>query len=86
MKINWTSKRVSNTDWRNYYSQATGYTFLGEFEDGVLIGFITVGEIPAGCERITDINLLRIIDAHRTQINLKPTPFIQEQETLLTNN
>jgi len=86
MKINWTSKQVSNADWRNYYSEISGYTFLENTQDGVLVGFITVGEIPAGCERITDINLLRTIDAHRTQINLKPTPFIQEQESLLTNN
>lgn len=82
MKINWTSKQVSITDWRNYYSEISSYTFLENTQDGILVGFITVGETPAGCEKITDENYLRSIDVHRRQINTRPFPFIQEQKGL----
>ena len=76
MKINWTSKQVSKTDWKNYYSEISSYTFLKDTGSGILIGFITVGDIPSNCEEITDVELLRIIDCHRRQASLYPFPLV----------
>lgn len=74
MNYHWTSKKVSKTDWREYYSNISTYTFLEDKGDGILIGFISTPDIPRGCEEITDIEHLRIIDIHRKQANIGPSP------------
>jgi len=74
MQITWVKKRVSNADWRSWFSHDSTYCFLGKDDSGVWVGFLIPGEsIPMTCETVSD-NELRLIDDYRISHNIYPRP------------
>ncbi len=75
----WAEKTVTKSDWKSHYCHLNNYTFLGEEERGILVGFLTC-ELSLNVLEIFDEDKLRRIDLHRRASNLRPTPFLTEEE------
>lgn len=75
----WVEKKIPEREWNSTYSQLGSYTFLGESDGKVSVGFLDT-QIPFGGIEIYDDELLRRIDLHRRAINLRPYPLENEEE------
>jgi hypothetical protein len=84
-KIIWVKKEVDNKEW-DYIKDISAYYKLSSEGMGrgakKTVAFCVADNIPEGCEEITDIEELRLIDLHRRQVNQRPFPLIKEQEKL----
>jgi hypothetical protein len=73
----WVQKSVSKREWNSYYRELSSYTYIGADDDKIVVGFLA-SEIPSNCIEITDIERLRMIDLHRRAANVRPFPFVSE--------
>ena len=69
----WVKKRVSNIDWKNWYSKQAFYCFLRKDGSGVMVGFAVVGGVPMDCFRMSNEELVQV-DDYRKAKNIAPRP------------
>lgn len=79
MKKYWVKKTITQKEWYNNYSNRLGYGFLEKRGSDVDIGFLTVGNIPSGCELLSDEEM-RVLHLQRKAKNELPLPLKEEKK------
>jgi hypothetical protein len=71
----WVKRFIKVKEWNEFYSQVPAYSILDKSKDGIMVGFLSAGGVPADCGEITDDEELRLIDLARRANNQRPYPF-----------
>lgn len=73
-EIKWVKKKITATEWKNYYGQIPAYCFLSKDREGVWVGFLMATALPADCKPLS-VEELRRVDEYRRTANVRPFPF-----------
>lgn len=75
-------KKVTASEWNNYYSQVGSYCYLGRADRGVWIGFMVANKVPIDCEKLNPAEVLQMKEYYQ-QIN---NPFFGRYEKQYPTN
>jgi len=80
----WVTKKITKTEWKNYYSYHISYCLLREEDGKLVIGFMVTNQVPDSCLPMTDDEIY-IMNEYCKSRNIYPSP-LEISADDLTNN